>query len=679
MTPEKLPVHVLGMFTDRRADTVTDRLYAKCLVLDDGAERLALVVVDSCMMPRDLLDRAKELARERTGLRADRIMISATHTHSAPAAMGALGTPPDAAYVQFLPGRIAEAVACAAQQLVPARIGWAVVKDYAHTHCRRWIRRPDAIGQDPFGEWTVRANMHPGHEDPEAIGPAGPVDPDLSVLAVQGRDGRPIALLANYAMHYYDSVPISADYFGRFAEKITRMIGAENAQPPFVAMMSQGTSGDQMWMDYAAPRNDPGLDRYAEEVAQVAFSAYRSIRYHDWVPLKMAEARLTLGFRLCDEKRLAWAKQIVAEMRGRLPQTLPEVYACEQLYLHARPVAELKLQAIRIGALGVAAWPNEVFAISGLKLKAHSPLQPTINIELANGAEGYIPPPEQHRLGGYTTWAARTAGLEVNAEPKIVEKLLQLLEQVSGRRRRQPVDTPGEYAQAILASQPAAYWRLGEFNGPVAKDFSGHGRSALYEGTIAFYLDGPQSPAFSGSGVANRCVHLAGGLLLAPEPKLGKRYTVEFWFWNGLPTDLRAMTGWLFAQADSVKLGILGTNGTSGRLALAFGRTTDPGAFGRTPILPKTWHHVALIRSGEEFTVYLDGQPEISMVAEPRIATEAGPATFGGLNVAAGPTLEGKLDEVAIYKRELETSAIVRHYQQSRMRAAALEDGRRNR
>jgi hypothetical protein len=57
-------------------------------------------------------------------------------------------------------------------------------------------------------------------------------------------------------------------------------------------------------------------------------------------------------------------------------------------------------------------------------------------MELANGAEGYIPPPEQHRLGGYTTWPARTAGLEVEAEPKIVEALLKLLEDVSGKQRR---------------------------------------------------------------------------------------------------------------------------------------------------------------------------------------------------------------------------------------------------
>jgi predicted flavoprotein YhiN len=49
----------------------------------------------------------------------------------------------------------------------------------------------------------------------------------------------------------------------------------------------------------------------------------------------------------------------------------------------------LKLQALRIGDLGVAAIPNEVFALTGLKIKAQSPFLTTFNIELANGSEGY--------------------------------------------------------------------------------------------------------------------------------------------------------------------------------------------------------------------------------------------------------------------------------------------------
>ncbi len=67
-----------------------------------------------------------------------------------------------------------------------------------------------------------------------------------------------------------------------------------------------------------------------------------------------------------------------------------------------------------------------------------------MNISLANGCEGYLPPPDQFPLGGgtpnakdrvwepYTTWRARTSCLEVQAEPKITAAVLGLLSRGDG-------------------------------------------------------------------------------------------------------------------------------------------------------------------------------------------------------------------------------------------------------
>ncbi len=202
----------------------------------------------------------------KTGIPTDRILISATHTHSAPAAMRALGCPADASYVAILPGRIAESIERAASNLEPARIGWTVIDDDGHTFCRHWIRRPDKMIEDPFGGGPSGPTCTRLPE-PRLIGPAGPVDPALTLLSVQSRTGRPIAGLANYSMHYYGAMAVSADYFGRFATAIANG-SREKVDPPFVGIMSQGTSGDQMWMDYGQPKKEPGIDAYAEEVAQ---------------------------------------------------------------------------------------------------------------------------------------------------------------------------------------------------------------------------------------------------------------------------------------------------------------------------------------------------------------------------------------------------------------------------
>ena len=84
------------------------------------------------------------------------------------------------------------------------------------------------------------------------------------------------------------------------------------------------------------------------------------------------------------------------------------------------------LQAMRIGDLGIAAIPCEVFAEIGLAIKQQSPFKPAFTIELANGYNGYLPTPEQHKLGGYETWQARSSYLETEAAPKILDTLMAL-------------------------------------------------------------------------------------------------------------------------------------------------------------------------------------------------------------------------------------------------------------
>ncbi len=286
--------------------------------------------------------------------------------------------------------------------------------------------------------------MHPGYENPDYVGPSGPVDPQLTLLSIRSLDGRPISVLANFSMHYFGAgAGFSADYFGDFARYLESQSRPSAAgSRPFVAIMSQGTSGDLHWMDYAKPkRANYTREQYARELGDIALRAISSISYRSEMELAMAEARLTLSRRLPSPARLKWAQQIDEQRHGHRPRDLPEVYAEQALWLRDNPSAELVLQAVRIGEGGLTAIPNEVFAITGLKLKAQSPLAPLMNLELANGAEGYIPPPEQHYLGGYTTWPARTAGLETEAEPKIVGALLDLIEQMSGGvKRRVPTE-----------------------------------------------------------------------------------------------------------------------------------------------------------------------------------------------------------------------------------------------
>ena len=438
VSPPRLPAIVNGSMNERTADRILDPLHARCLVLDDGTHQLAIVVVDSCMMPRSLLDEAKAAAHQATGIPIDHILISATHTHSAPSAMPVLGSRRDDAYSRFLPGQIAKGIRLAFDQLAPARIGWAMGRDETNVACRRWLMKPGSLPPNPFGVAGERAKMHPGHGNPDAIRPTGPVDPDVAVLAVQTRDGRPLALVSNYSMHYVGGPAISADYFAVFCDEIGKRIGAEQSSPPLVAMLSNGTSGDAWCMDYSKPKRRFDRISVARDVAQAAHQAYQTIQYYDWVPLVMQERLLQLDVRMPTDDDVARAKRILAESESGnddKPLTLEEVYAGETVALSKMPPSrELKLQAIRIGELGIATAPNEVFGSTGLAIKGKSPLPMTFVVSLANGAEGYIPPPDQFDLGGYTTWRARTSCLEESAESKIAQTCIELLQKVAQQR-----------------------------------------------------------------------------------------------------------------------------------------------------------------------------------------------------------------------------------------------------
>ena len=676
VTPSEFPVLINGGMLSRSADKVKTPVHARAIALDDGRQRLAIVVVDSCMMPRPLLDEAKRLAAERTKIPADRVLISATHSHSAPSCMGCLGTNADPAYVPVLREKLAEAVAAAEKNLEPARAGWAVADAAEFTALRRWIRRPDRVVEDPFGNPTVRANMHAAADWDNVTGPSGPEDPDLALISFQSKDGRPIAVLANFSMHYFGDQPVSADYFGLFCEGLKNHLGKqqETGRQAFVGLLSHGCSGDIWLRDYTKPAasrtQGHTIETFAQGLLEIALRAYPSIAYREDVDLAMAERRIKLDYRVPDKQRLEWARRIVEAMGDRDPKDTTEVYAQEQVLLHEAQSAEIVVQALRIGEIAIATTPCETYALTGLKLKRQSPLEKTMVIELANGGDGYIPPPEQHLLGGYNTWPARSAGLEVQAEPKIAETALELLEKVAGRPRREFRQSQGPGCEALLGLKPAAWWRLDEFAAPAAADSSGRGRDALYESGVVYFLEGPASDRFCTGGETNRAAHFAGGRLRSRIPGLGDRYSVSLWFWNGMPSDGRETAGWMVSRGRDHGLGPhgdhLGLGGTAdgpGKLIFLHGDPKDGAkpAVGSTTIDRWTWNQVVLVRDGENVKVFLNGnsRPEIDARSPADFPAPFDQWFFGG-RCDGDSNWEGRLDEIAVFDRALSAEEVAK-------------------
>lgn len=433
---------IVGGWKPIPAKHVHDELYARCLVLDDGKTQLAIVLCDNVGIPVEVFDAAKAQVKEALGLPESHLLFASTHTHSATTARGpskVIWEDELTDYQKFLARRISDGVRRAWNQLEPAQIGWGQVDEPTEVFNRRWFVTDPNLRTNPFGG-IDQVRMNPPRGNSALVRPAGPIDPEVSFISVQSVDGRPIALLANYSLHYVGGVrsgDVSADYFGYFANFVEQKLGASGQVPSFVGMLSNGTSGDINNINFRERRPSyppyEKMQEVAKKVAERVYEAHQGIQFQDWVQLDAKLTHLPLRVRRpTEEMREHLAK--VTQGAADSAQGRELIYAERIAKLENAPdTISVPLQVFRIGDLGIAAIPFETFVEIGLELKDTSPFKTTFTIELANGSYGYLPTPEQHELGGYETWLG-TNFVELEASRKIVSTLQQLFTEVHSQK-----------------------------------------------------------------------------------------------------------------------------------------------------------------------------------------------------------------------------------------------------
>lgn len=423
---------VVGGFIPFPADRIHDPLFAKCIVLDDGEQRLALVVCDNLGIRREEFDSARKIISSESSINANHILMAATHTHSATRGQSDK-------YRAILVEGIARVVNQAIDNLEPAMIGWGSVDEPSEVFNRRWYLEDATLRHNPFGG-IDQVRMNPPRAHGSLQKPAGPIDPEISFISIRAIDGTQLALLANYSLHYVGGVKrgeVSADYFGIFSKIITQSLGKQSDHPPMVGILSNGTSGDinninfkqrdgRRWAPYEK------MQQVAELIAKRVINAHKKIQHQTWVPLEILDQELTLVMRKPDKQLQDYFASIMKKPEdGDKHHPYERIYADRVANLDAGPdEISVLLQCIRIGNLAVLSIPFETFAEIGLELKSKSPFEHTFTIELANGSRGYLPTPRQHQLGGYETWMG-TNRVEKQASVKITESLLKMMHEAN--------------------------------------------------------------------------------------------------------------------------------------------------------------------------------------------------------------------------------------------------------
>jgi neutral ceramidase len=446
ITPQEFPINMPGGFSPNPATAVHDPFHARALVLDDGQTTLAMVVVDTLGMGREPVDEAKAIASKATGIAMDKILVSSTHTHSGPPSNTKEGNAPAVAYRKRLIEGVARSIIDAHKQLRPAAVGAAAHPLPDEVFNRRWFMKPGKMPLNPYG-LLDQVKMNPG-TNPEVLDrPAGPTDPDVTILSVvEPKGNKPIAVYANYSLHYVGGAPqglLSADYFGEFARVMpSRVKGGER----FVGMLSNGTSGDinnipfPMGQPPRPPREPYEQIRIvAQKTADAAWHARNKITEHQAdARLGMVERLVTLKLRKPTPAQLEAAQDVLAikdEAKiAELPR-LAQEYARRAVSAAENPdsTIDVQVQAIRVGDLAICCIPFETFCEIGLELKGSSPFSTTMVVGLSNARHGYLPTPEQHRLGGYETWIG-TNQVEENASVILVKQLREMLAELKAAK-----------------------------------------------------------------------------------------------------------------------------------------------------------------------------------------------------------------------------------------------------
>lgn len=413
ITPE-YSVDLWG-YSDREgpATGTLDPLYAKVVVLDEAATRLALVTLD---LGRTFGFASMNAVRERVvdSADVDEVFFFASHTHSGPVISDSYTEGKMPEWEQAALEKIGTAIEVATAKLVPAKIGAGYGETYIG-HNRRLVKEDGTVRM----LWRNASKM-----------PTSPVDPRVGVIRIDAAGGPVIAVLVNYACHPVvlgpDNLQFSADFPGAMAKVVEDEFG-EGA----LCLFLQGAAGDiNPFYDKMAIQED-AVRLMKETGAQLGNEVVRVARDIS----ADTPAHPSLKYRLDTlQFKMRWdAERILPMLKQRLK---PNVYERYKSYLLAPlhcPVMTLLIN----GEIALMGMPGEPFVEFAVDFRARSPLDDAFFVGYANGYSGYFPTISAAVEGGYGADSV-VARAEVGAGETMLDHAIVKLYELLGRLQAVP-------------------------------------------------------------------------------------------------------------------------------------------------------------------------------------------------------------------------------------------------
>ena len=419
-------MEVPGGYVKEHFREIHDPCKVRVVVFDDGRTRVALVGLDALIVPRYVVLAARRIIQERCGIRPDSVLIGASHNHSA----GPIGMvqPGQFDNASALVKRLAYEVSSAANPGYVERVQEEIVTAVCHADsCRVEARCGFGVGNEGKVSFNRRLRMkngltysHPGQGNPDIIGYAGPIDPQVGVVGAWDPGGRLLGCIVNFACHATTNPQAFSANWIYYMEKTIR--GSLGADLPVVFL--QGCCGDITQVDNLSPYKFPTEEKWAEivgsSVGAEAVKVLVNTASSEEIALDARTKVWKIKRRVPSAEHVRRSYELVQKDPKQVDMT-DWVFAKETVLLDAilakEPAAEVEVQAIQVGPAVFLTNPAELFVEYGLELKAKSRFPFTFPVELANGSVGYVPTEEAlgPHGGGYETRLTSYSNLEVSA------------------------------------------------------------------------------------------------------------------------------------------------------------------------------------------------------------------------------------------------------------------------
>lgn len=410
-----------------------DPLYAACMYLENDGTEAVMVTLDLLFFSKKHVKAVREKVQTACGIQKSNIMISCSHTHSAPWAAGRLdiesleaGKQQPEEYLKELIEKIANLIIDTKNDAYPAKFtsGTAICGAEAGIGGNRRIK-------------------------------GGPHDPLVSVMAIKNESDSITGIMVNYTLHptfiHEWSNVCTADYPCYLKLQLEELI------PSVIVGFAQGTSGNQSSRYYRKGESYDEAERVGRTLGKAAFSALEKAEWKDDLLIKTANDSIEYELRDFGTeeeliKQVEHDKAVYEELYAKYgkSENREEYYLWQnanlkclgsedqlgyirlrkkgvkiELYEDENPC---EIQALRLGETLVVGIQGEIFVEYGLYLKAMAGFKTVIVNELTNGvAPGYLYTPESLITGGYET---DTSMIADGFGKKLINKALETIDKI---------------------------------------------------------------------------------------------------------------------------------------------------------------------------------------------------------------------------------------------------------